>query len=255
MTASFSGQVVLVGGASGGVGRAASTMLLDGGASVALHYRRNASEIQAMVDKYGTGRVLGIQADLCEPGAPAQVVATTLAKFGKIDAFLNTVGSALRMQPFLDIPEATVEETISIELRSVIAAAKAVLPALIANGGGRMVLVGSDSGKVGTSGEAISAACRGGVIALAKSLAREYARANVLVNVICPGPTDTSLWDDLVAKDEFGGKIGNAMIRAIPLRRIGKPEEVAAAAVFLVSEQASFITGQAISVSGGLTMS
>ena len=131
---------------------------------------------------------------------------------------------------------------------------RAVLPELIRNGGGRIVIIGSDSGKVGTSGESVSAACRGGAIAFAKSIAREYARHNVLANVVCPGPTDTGLWDDLVKNDEFGGKIGNAMVRAIPLRRTARPQEVAAAAVFLVSDEASFITGQAISVSGGLTM-
>lgn len=116
-------------------------------------------------------------------------------------------------------------------------------------------IVGSDSGKVGTSGEAISAACRGRLISFAKSLAREFARHQVLVNVVCPGPTDTSLWEEPVDNDEFGGKLGNAMIRAIPLRRNARPEEVAAAAVFLLSDEASFITGQAVSVSGGLTMS
>ena len=101
----------------------------------------------------------------------------------------------------------------------------------------------------------MSAACRGGIIAFAKSIAREYARSNVLMNVVCPGPTETQLWDDLVTNDEFGKKIGSAMMRAIPLRRLGRPEEVAAAAVFLASKEASYITGQALSVSGGLTMS
>jgi NAD(P)-dependent dehydrogenase (short-subunit alcohol dehydrogenase family) len=178
-----------------------------------------------------------------------------LTRFGRLDGCLNTVGSALRMQRFHDISDEQVDETIDIELRSIITTAQALMPHFVASGGGRLVFIGSDSGKVGTTGEAISAACRGGLISLAKSLAREYARNNVLVNVICPGPTDTGLWEDLVGSDELGGKIGNAMIRAIPLRRIGKAEEVAAAAVFLLSDEASFITGQALSVSGGLTMS
>ena len=150
-----------------------------------------------------------------------------------------------------DVPRV---ETIDIGLRSVISCTRAVLPALIANGVGRIVLVGSDSGKVGTSGESVSAACRGAIIAFAKSISREYARKNVQMNVVCPGPTETQLWEDLVTNDEFGSKIGTAMVRAIPMRRLGKPEEIAAAVAFLASQQASYITGQALSVSGGLTM-
>jgi NAD(P)-dependent dehydrogenase (short-subunit alcohol dehydrogenase family) len=225
MIGQFDGTTVLVLGASGGVG------------------------------KYGPGKAVAVQADLTEIESLQAGVDTVVSSFGQLDGCLDTVGTALRMKPFLDIPEHDIDSTIAVELRSVITVARATLPHLIASGRGRLVFVGSDSGKVGTSGEAISAACRGGIIALAKSLAREYARKNVLVNVICPGPTATGLWDDLVKNDEFGGKLGIAMVRAIPLRRIAAAEEVASAAVFLLSAEASFITGQAISVSGGLTMS
>ncbi|AKS32103.1 SDR family NAD(P)-dependent oxidoreductase [Mycolicibacterium goodii] len=251
----FDGTTTLVLGASGGVGHAAAEMLLDRGARVGLHYRRNAEPVQQLVDKYGADRALAVRADLTDGDSVRAAVADVVATFGSLETCLNTIGTALRMKPFLEISEQAIDETIDVELRSIITVAQAVLPHLIASGRGRLVFVGSDSGKVGTSGEVISAACRGGIIALAKSLAREYARANVLVNVICPGPTDTGLWDDLVNNDEFGAKIGNAMIKAIPLRRLGTAHEVAAAAVFLLSQQASFITGQAISVSGGLTMS
>jgi 2-hydroxycyclohexanecarboxyl-CoA dehydrogenase len=255
MAQDFEERVVLVAGASGGVGRAAARMLLERGAKVALHYRSNAAPLTPMADQFGKDRVILVKGDLTQPEDVHRLVKSSAERFGKLDGFLNTVGTALRMHPFLDIPDATVELTIDVELRSIITSLRAVFPFLIANGGGHAVLIGSDSGKVGTSGEAISAACRGGIIALAKSLAREYARHKVLVNVVCPGPTDTSLWEDLVENDEFGKKIGSAMIRAIPLRRLGRPEEVAATAVFLLSKEASYITGQAISVSGGLTMS
>jgi 2-hydroxycyclohexanecarboxyl-CoA dehydrogenase len=254
MAGDFDDRVVLVAGASGGIGRAAARMLLERGARVTLHYRSNVDVLSPLAEKFGE-RVLLAKADLTQPQDVSRLVDAAAERFGRLDAFLNTVGTALRMHPFLDIPESTVETTIDVELRSVITSLRAVLPLLIANGGGSVVLIGSDSGKVGTSGEAISAACRGAIIALAKSLAREYARSKVLVNVICPGPTDTSLWGDLVENDEFGNKIGSAMLRAIPLRRLGQPDEVAAAAVFLLSREASYITGQAISVSGGLTMS
>lgn len=251
----FEGRVVFVAGASGGVGRAAARMLLERGANVLLHYRTSSDALQELVSAYGAQRARLTQGDLTSGTDVDRMVAECEQAFGKIDAFLSTVGSALRIQPFLKTPVEVVEKTIDIELRSVITCMRAVLPALIRHGGGQVTFVGSDSGKVGTSGEAVSAACRGGLIAFCKSIAREYAREKILVNVVCPGPIDTSLWHDLVTNDKFGNKIGSAMVRAIPLRRLAKPEEVAAAAVFLVSPQASFITGQAISVSGGLTMS
>jgi NAD(P)-dependent dehydrogenase (short-subunit alcohol dehydrogenase family) len=253
--AQFDGTTVLVLGASGGVGRAAAEILLERGARVALHYRRNASPVERLVDKFGPDKALAVQADLTDGSAVRASVDAVVAAFGGLDGCLDTIGTALRMKPFLEIAEEDIDATIAVELRSIITVARATLPHLISSGKGRLVFIGSDSGKVGTTGEVISAACRGGIIAFAKSLAREYARQNVLVNVICPGPTDTGLWDDLVSKDEFGNKIGSAMIRAIPLRRIGTAEEVAVAAVFLLSPEASFVTGQAISVSGGLTMS
>lgn len=247
-------RVVLVGGASGGVGRAAARQLLESGARVGLHYRSNAEPVFSLAKEFGD-RALPVQGELTDISSAQRCVTQVAEAFGGLNGCLYTVGSALRIQPFLDISPDVVARTIDVELRSVIEMARLTLPYLIDSGDGRFVIVGSDSGKVGTSGEVVSAACRGGIIALAKSLAREYARHKVLVNVICPGPTDTSLWEDLVENDEFGGKIGSAMIKAIPLRRLGRPEEVAAASVFLFDDNASFITGQAISVSGGLTMS
>lgn len=232
---------------------ATAKMLLERGARVGLHYRSHAKALGELAAQYGDRTVL-LKADLTQPAQVDAMVSETTARFGKLDVFASTVGTALRIKPFLETPLEAVDTTIAVELRSVISCTRAVLPALIANGGGRIVIVGSDSGKVGTSGESVSAACRGAVIAFAKSIAREYARHKVLMNVVCPGPTETQLWDDLVTNDEFGKKIGTAMVRAIPMRRLGQAHEVAAAVAFLASPEASFITGQAISVSGGLTM-
>ncbi|MFJ1256655.1 SDR family NAD(P)-dependent oxidoreductase [Cupriavidus sp. CuC1] len=254
MPGNFSQRVVLVAGASGGIGLEVSRLLLERGAKVALHYRTSPRGLSELAERFGSDRVLLVRGDLTKGADVEAIVAQTVERFGKLDAFLSTVGTALRIKPFLETPEEMVDMTIDIELRSVMTSIRAVLPHLINNGGGQIVLVGSDSGKVGTSGESVSAACRGGIIAFAKSIAREYARHKVLVNVVCPGPTETELWNDLVRNDEFGGKIGNAMVRATALRRLARPEEVAATAVFLASTEASFITGQAVSVSGGLTM-
>lgn len=254
MTGNYAQRVVLVAGASGGIGMEVSRLLLERGAKVALHYRTQPRGLTELAERFGAERVLLVRGDLTQRADVDAIVAQTVKHYGKLDAFLSTVGTALRIKPFLETADASVDMTIDIELRSVITSLRAVLPHLIDNGGGQIVLVGSDSGKVGTSGESVSAACRGGIIAFAKSIAREYARHKVLVNVVCPGPTETGLWDDLVRNDEFGGKIGNAMVKATALRRLARPEEVAATAVFLASSEASFITGQAVSVSGGLTM-
>jgi NAD(P)-dependent dehydrogenase (short-subunit alcohol dehydrogenase family) len=254
MSGNYEERVVLLAGASGGIGMETAKLLLQRGARVGLHYRTTPRDLQALAQQFGDDRVLLVKGDLTKRGDAQRVVSETVTQFGKLDAFLSTIGTALRIKPFLETDDDTVETTINIELRSVIHCVRAVLPPMINNGGGQIVLIGSDSGKVGTSGESISAACRGAIIAFAKSIAREYARHNVLANVVCPGPTDTGLWDDLVRSDEFGSKIGNAMIRATALRRLALPQEVAAAAVFLASTEATFITGQAVSVSGGLTM-
>ena len=251
----MNGKIVLIAGASGGIGVEVARKLLTRGARVALHYRSKTAPLEPLLQEFGADRVVLVQADVTIAEQVDRMVADVLAKFGRIDSFITTVGTALRIRPFLDTPMEAIEETIDIELRSVIHCVRAVLPGFVAQKAGRIVLVGSDSGKVGTTGESVSAACRGAIIAFSKSIAREYARYGVQSNVVCPGPTDTGLWDDLVRNDAFGDKIGNAMIRAIPMRRLGKPEEVAAAAAFLASDEASYITGQAISVSGGLTMS
>lgn len=255
MSGNYTGRVVLVAGASGGIGLKIAQLLLERGAKVGLHYRTAPRDLQAFADQYGPERVLLVKGDLTRRDDAQSIAARTVQQFGKLDAFLCTVGTALRIKPFLETDDATVDMTIDIELRSIINCVRAVLPPMIAAGGGQIVLVGSDSGKVGTSGESVSAACRGAIIAFSKSIAREYARQGILANVVCPGPTETGLWDDLVRNDEFGGKIGTAMVRATALRRLARPEEVAATAVFLASTEASFITGQAVSVSGGLTMS
>lgn len=254
MSTDFTGKVILLAGASGGLGTKSAEMLLEKNAGVALHYRNRAADVEKLASRYGKDRVLLVKGDLTKREDIAAAVSKALNHFKKLDAFMSTVGTALRISPFLETSEETVDLTIAIELRSIIDSVRAVLPEFVRNGGGRIVIIGSDSGKVGTSGESVSAACRGGAIAFVKSIAREYARHNVLANVVCPGPTDTSLWNDLVKNDQFGGKIGEAMVRSTPLRRLARAEEVAAMAVFLLSDEASFITGQAISVSGGLTM-
>lgn len=252
---SLVGKACLVVGGSGGIGREIVLGLAEQGADVALTYHRRAETAAELVERVGKlGRQgAAFACDVSRKGAIETCVADAHRRLGRIDALITTVGWH-PFAPFLDMPDDDVEYMISTELRSVIDLTRAVLPIMVQQKAGRIITVGSDSGKAGNRNAAISSACRGGVIAFTKSIAREHARDNVLANVVCPGPTDTDLWRNDVGYDEMGRKIQAAMVRAIPLRRPGTAREVAALAVFLASDEASYITGQAISVSGGLTM-
>jgi 2-hydroxycyclohexanecarboxyl-CoA dehydrogenase len=184
-------------------------------------------------------------------------VETSVAAFerevGPVDCLANVAGWDV-MRNFVDTDVALWDKIIGINLYGPLHLHHVVLPGMIARGFGRVVNVSSDAGRVGSSGEAVYSACKGGIIAFTKTLAREVARKGVTLNVVCPGPTDTPLFDSVKAAFPEGAKIADAMARAVPLRRIGQPEDYPGAIAFLLSDDAAYITGQTISVSGGLTM-
>ena len=153
--------------------------------------------------------------------------------------------------PFTDSLEDTWRRLIAVNLEGTLRATRAVLDGMIQRERGRIINLGSDAGRVGSSGEAVYSATKGGIIAFGKALAREVARHGITVNCVCPGPTDTALLEQVRSYDE---KLHASLARAIPLRRLGRPADVAAAVVFLASDDAAYITGQTLSVSGGLTM-
>lgn len=251
----FRGRGVLVVGGTGGIGAAVCRQVAHGGGRVFLTYHRGAQAAAELCAALPGGRAAGSAAlDVTDAEAVAALVDRARDALGSLDAVVTTVGYLHHLTLFEDVDLDTVRRTLDIELFGLIHLAKAVLPVMRAQGYGRIVTVGSDSGKVGSKAEAASAAARGGVIALSKALARETADADICVNVVCPGPTETGLLDGMLAEEGMSGKLMQAMVRAIPKRRAARADEVAAMAVFLASEQASFVTGQAISVSGGLTM-
>ena len=250
----FTGKSALIVG-GGTMGAEIAAELADGGARLFTTYHRNRGQANELASRV-SGHLLGqAQLDISDQGAVADVVERAATVLGGIDVLVTTTGYVHRMTPLLDLSFEDIVRTLDVELRGVIVAAKYVLPYMREAGYGRMVFVGSDSGKVGSSGETASSAARGGVIAFAKALARESAREDICVNVVCPGPTEGPLFDGQLADDGVTGKIANALLRAVPKRRAARPGEVAALATFLASGAASYITGQAISVSGGLTMS
>jgi 2-hydroxycyclohexanecarboxyl-CoA dehydrogenase len=173
-----------------------------------------------------------------------------VAALGPIDALVNNAGWD-RLAPFLDTDEDLWERLLDINLRGPIRMTKAVLPQMVERQSGRIVNISSDAGRVGSSGEAVYSACKAGIIGFGKTVAREVARHGITVNAICPGPTDTALLEEVAQGNE---KVIESLKRAIPMRRLGLPEDIAGAVVFMVSDDAGFITGQTLSVSGGLTM-
>jgi len=181
----------------------------------------------------------------------AAVVAVEAA-LGPIDTLVNNAGWD-KMELFLDNDPALWDRLLAINLKGVFNTTRAVLEGMAARGGGRVVSIASDAGRVGSTGEAVYSACKAGIIGFSKALAREVARKGITVNVVCPGPTDTALLAE-VGATERGAKIVAGMQRAIPLGRLGQPEDVAGAVAYLVSDEAAFVTGQVLSVSGGLSM-
>ena len=156
--------------------------------------------------------------------------------------------------PFLKTSEEFWKKVVAINYLGPLQVTHAVAKGMAARNGGRIINIASDAGRVGSTGEVVYSGCKGATIAFAKALARELARNNVLINTICPGPTDTPAMDAFVGSGEQGQKIRDAMVRSVPLGRIGRPDDYAGLAAFLASDDAVFMTGQTISVSGGLTM-
>ena len=170
-----------------------------------------------------------------------------------VDILVNNAGWD-RFQNFVDTDPKDWEALIDINLRGPLNMHHLVLPQMISRGAGRVINISSDAARVGSSGESVYAACKGGLISFSKTLAREVARKGITVNVVCPGPTDTPILRGFLGEGEAGQKVYDALVRAIPMKRVGQPDDIPGIVAFLASDEAGFITGQVISVSGGLTM-
>jgi 2-hydroxycyclohexanecarboxyl-CoA dehydrogenase len=245
-------RVALVTGAGSGIGRAVAQRLAAEGALVAAtDLRRAAAGETAMAIAAAGGTCSAHVLDVTDAATVDAAVAEARAVHGPIQILVNCAGWDI-MQPFVDNTPDFWAKVIDINLKGPIHCCRAVLGDMIDNRAGKIVSIGSDAGRVGSSGETVYAGCKGGVISFSKSLAREVARHGINVNVVCPGPTDTPLWWGMV---EGGSeKLMDSLIRSIPFRRLAKPEEIAAAVAFFASPDADYVTGQVLSVSGGLTM-
>ena len=241
------GKIAIVTGAGQGIGRGIATKLAAEGATVVV------TDINSDTAEETAGAIggVGIRTDVTSRESVEAMVEQVTGQFGRIDVLVNNAGWD-KAGPFVDSDPADWDRIIAINLYGVLHTSKAVLPIMAAQGAGSLVNLASDAGRVGSSGEAVYSAAKGGVIAFTKATAREMARHQVNANCVCPGPTDTALFASVGGDNP---KLREALTKAIPFRRLAQPEDLANAVAFLASDEATYITGQTVSVSGGLTMS
>jgi 2-hydroxycyclohexanecarboxyl-CoA dehydrogenase len=250
---SGSGAVVLVTGGGRGIGAAIAAEVAAGGTAVAVTDldAARATEVAAEIAEAYAVPAYGLALDIADDVSVRAGVARVEEELGPLTGLVNNAGIDV-IGRFVDSDPTVWDRLIAVNLRGTIGVTRAVLDGMIARRAGRIVCVASDAGRVGSSGEVVYSATKGGVIAFCKALAREVARDQITVNAVCPGPTDTALLGQVA---EASPKLYDGLARAIPLRRIAQPTDVAPAVAFLLSDGAGYITGQTLSVSGGLTMS
>jgi 2-hydroxycyclohexanecarboxyl-CoA dehydrogenase len=242
-------RTALVTGGGGGIGAAICRGLADAGHRVAVADLavERAREVAVDIDGFA------VSLDVTDPSSVTAAVAGVAEALGPIEICVSCAGWD-ELRPFLDTDEAFQAKIIEINLAGPVRVTRAVLPAMVEHSFGRIVNIGSDAGRVGSSLESVYSGAKGGVIAFTKTIAREFARYGVTANTVCPGPTDTPLLDAITAASADAERVIAGMTKAVPMRRLGQPDDVAPAVVFLASDPAGFITGQTLSVSGGLTM-
>jgi 2-hydroxycyclohexanecarboxyl-CoA dehydrogenase len=247
-------HTALVSGAGRGIGRAiAHALAQDGHRVVVADLREQSARDTAQELASNGAQALAVTLDVTRSDSVAGAVSQAAAELGPIDILVNNAGWD-RLLAFLDTDEGFWDQVLEVNFKGALRLTRAVLPGMLERGWGRVVNIGSDAGRVGSSLESVYSGAKGAVIAFTKTIARESARQGVTANTVCPGPTQTPMLEEIAAAGDDAGRVLEAMTRAVPMRRLGQPEEVAAAVAFLASERASFITGQTLSVSGGLTM-
>ena len=241
-------RIAFVTGGASGIGRAIAERLAREGAQVAIADIDEAGARKAAAEIGERARAIAV--DVTDSVSVRAAVGMAIAHFGRIDALINNAGWD-KVEPFIEAREETWDKVLAINLRGPIAVTRAVLDGMIERRAGWIVCISSDAGRVGSSGEVVYSAAKAGVIGFSKALAREVARYDIHVNVVCPGPTNTPLLAQVGADNP---NLVAALAKAVPFRRIGEPDDIAGAVAFLISDDAAFITGQTISVSGGLSM-
>ena len=250
----LAGKIVVITGAAGGIGQALCRRFAEEGSTV-VAVDKNWQGLQVLAEDLGRAGPTPVllELDITDHVAVSAAMAKLHAERGRIDVLVNNAGWDLPMEFTASTPDFW-DKVIAINLTGPLNLHHAVLPHMIGDGGGMIVNIASDAGRVGSSGESVYSACKGGLIAFTKTVARECARHHVCLNVVCPGPTETPLLRSFFGDGDYGQKIYDGLKRSIPLKRLGQPDDITGMVAFMASEDARFITGQVISVSGGLTM-
>ena len=250
----FDNRTVVVTGGGGGIGGATCRRFAEEAARVAVFdLNIEAAEKVAASIRASSGTAEAIRCDITDRASVDAAVAAAESRLGPINVLVNNAGWDV-FRPFTKTEPAQWDKLIAINLTGALHMHHAVLPGMITRKSGRIVNISSDAARVGSSGEAVYAACKGGIVAFSKTIAREHARHGITVNVVCPGPTDTALFADYKEGAGNPEKLEEAFKRSIPLGRIGRPDDLPGAILFFASDDANYVTGQVLSVSGGLTM-
>lgn len=239
-------KVIIVTGGASGIGKATALLLAAQGATVHVGDRDLEGAQRAAAE--GNGGIVATQVDMGQPESVKAFAASVLAASGRVDGLVNAAGFD-KVGPFIKNDPELWDRLVAVNLLGAMRLTQLVLPSMIERKAGKIVNISSDAGRVGSMGETAYAATKGGLIAFTKSLAREVARYQINVNVVCPGPTDTPLFNN-----EASEGLREALLNAIPFRRLGQPEDMAQAVRYLIGPHSSYVTGQVLSVSGGLTM-
>jgi 2-hydroxycyclohexanecarboxyl-CoA dehydrogenase len=243
------GRNVIVTGGGGAIGAAICRRFAGYGATVGV-FDKNldaAKKVAAEIKGFASG------VDITDYAAVGTAIAQFEKDAGPTDVLVNNAGWD-KFVNFVDTTPELWDQIIAINLRGPVNMSHVVLKGMVTRGHGRVVNIASDAGRVGSSQEAVYSACKGGIIAFTKTVAREVARKGITLNAVCPGPTETPLLAAAAGEGERGERMRAALINAIPMKRVGQPDDIPGAVCFLASDDAAFITGQTISVSGGLTM-
>ncbi len=246
----FDGKVALVTGAASGIGLEVAHGLARAGATLALLDLPGPGLEGAARGLEGPSGVIVLRADVTDLAAVQASAEKAAAEAGGLDIVITCAGRAIT-GPFAESDPSSWRDLLEVNLLGTMNVCYAAIPYLLERGRGRIITIASDAARVGSAGEAAYSAAKGGVISFTKSLARELARHNVTVNCVSPGPTDTPMLRTVMSGDE---DLLQKLVRATPLRRLGTAKDVASAVLFLASDDASHITGQVLSVSGGITM-